>query len=131
MSRENVELVRRGYEAYDKGDLDAVLATFHPEIEWKQVEQPEPAHGHQGVLSAWNEWSEPFEEDLRAEVQELIDAGDDVIAVVRHRGSGRHSGVKIDMRTYLVYTVENGRVVRMIEYLTKEEALAGLPSQPS
>jgi hypothetical protein len=130
MSRENVEIVRRGYDAYDQGDIDAVLETFHPDIEWKQVEQPNAVHGHSGVLRAWEEWSEPFEEDLRAEVQELIDAGDQVVAVVRHRGSGRESGIEVDMRTYLVYTVSEGKVVRMVEYLTKEEALAGLSQHP-
>jgi hypothetical protein len=129
MSRENVEIVRRGYDAYDEGDIDAVLDTFHPEIEWKQVEQPNAVHGHEGVLRAWEEWSEPFEEDLRAEVQELIDVGDHVVAVVSHRGSGRESGIEVDMHTYLVYTLRDGKVVRMVEYLTKEEAYAGLSQQ--
>jgi ketosteroid isomerase-like protein len=123
MSRENVEVVRRGYEAYDRGDIEAVLATFDPEIEWKQVEQPSAVHGHQGVLKAWDEWSEPFQEDLHASVEELIDAGDHVIAVVRHRGTGRQSGVQLDLWTYLVYTLRDGKVVRMIEYLERDEAL--------
>jgi ketosteroid isomerase-like protein len=123
MSRENVEVVRRGYDAYDRGDIAAALDTFHPEIEWKQLEQPESAFGHEGVLRAWDEWSEPFDDDLRAEVEELIDAGEDVVAVVRHRGTGRQSGVELDMRTYLVYSVRQGRVVRMVEYRQRDEAL--------
>ena len=122
MSRRNVELVRLGYEAYDRGDVDAALETFHPEIEWKQVEQPAAVHGREGVRRAWQEWSEPFQADLHASVEELIDAGDKVLAVVRHQGTGKQSGAELDLRTYLVYTVRDGQVVRMIEYTERSDA---------
>lgn len=123
MSKLNVELVRFGYEAYDHGDIDAVLETLDPDVEWKQVEQPMAVHGREGVLKAWEEWSDPFQEDLHASVEELIDAGDRVIAVVRHRGTGKQSGVKLDLRTYLVYTVRDGKILRMIEYTERADAL--------
>jgi uncharacterized protein len=123
MSELNVELVRFGYEAYDRGDIDAVLETLDPEVEWKQVEQPMTVRGREGVLRAWEEWSDPFQDDLHASVEELIDAGDRVIAVVRHRGTGKQSGVKLDLRTYLVYTVRDGKIVRMVEYTERADAL--------
>jgi ketosteroid isomerase-like protein len=123
MSRENVELVRFGYEAYDRGDVDAALETFDPEVEWKQVEQPTALRGREGVRQAWDEWSEPFQDDLHASVEELIDAGETVIAVVRHRGTGKQSGVRLDLCTYLVYTVRNGKIARMIEYTERADAL--------
>ena len=131
MSERNVELVRFGYEAYDRGDVDAVLETLDPDVEWKQVEQPMAVRGREGVLKAWEEWSEPFQEDLHATLEDLIDAGDSVIAVVRHRGTGKQSGVELDLRTYLVYTLREGKIVRMIEYTERADALSAAGLDPS
>jgi ketosteroid isomerase-like protein len=101
-----------------------VLETLDPDVEWKQVEQPMAVQGREGVLGAWEEWSEPFQDDLHASVEELIDAGDKVIAVVRHRGTGKQSGVQLDLRSYLVYTIRSGKITRMIEYTERADALS-------
>jgi uncharacterized protein len=124
MSREDVDIVRQGYDAYDRGDVVAALETFHPDVEWKQVEQPREVRGRDAVLSVWEEWSEPFEENLHANVEDLEDLGEgQVLAVVRHTGVGKQSGIKLDMTTYLLYTVRDERVVRMVEYLERDQAL--------
>jgi ketosteroid isomerase-like protein len=61
-------------------------------------------------------------------VEEIIDAGDQVVVVAHHQGRGRASGVDVDTRFYEVYTLREGKVSRVDEYTDRTEALeaAGL-----
>jgi ketosteroid isomerase-like protein len=115
MSEENVEVVRRAFEAYERGDVEAMLEEVDQEVQWKQVEEPAPVYGRDGVREAVQRWDETWD-NLRAEVDEYIDAGDCVIALIRFRGLGRASGVPVEMASYHVFTVRNGKVARMTEY---------------
>jgi uncharacterized protein len=67
-------------------------------------------------------------EDLRVTVEEIIDAGDQVVLVAHHQGRGRKSGVEVDARFYEVYTLRGGKVLRIDEYADRAGALeaAGL-----
>ena len=112
MSRENVEVVRRGFEAYVRGDTETLLRLVDPEIEWKQIEEPAPVHGPRAGLESVARWDE------------YIDAGENVVAVVRSKGRGKASGVAVEQVSYQVFTVRDGRVVRMREYGPGERAEA-------
>jgi ketosteroid isomerase-like protein len=115
MSRENVEVVRRAFEAYARGDVEAMLEEVDQEVQWKQVEEPGPVYGRDGVREALRRWDETWD-NLQAEVEEYIDAGECVVALIRFRGLGRTSGVPVEMASYHVFTVRNGKVARMFEY---------------
>src|SRR5438034_10529120 len=115
MSRENVEIVRRGVEAYVGGDVDAMLEVADPDVEWKQVEEPAAARGYEGVARAMVRWNEMWE-NPRIEAEEYIDGGDRIVVLIRHRGRGKASGIEIDMASYHLFTVRGGRIVSMHEY---------------
>jgi uncharacterized protein len=115
MSQENVEVVRRAFEAYERGDVEAMLEELDQDVQWKQIEEPAPVYGRDGVREAIQRWDETWD-NLRAEVDEYIDAGDCVIALIRFRGLGRASGVPVEMASYHLFTVRNGKVARMSEY---------------
>ena len=123
MSRENVEVVRRGFEAYARGDTETLLRLVDPEIEWKQVEEPAAVHGPRAGLESVARWDETWD-DLAISVEEYIDAGENVVAVVRSKGRGKASGVAVEQVSYQVFTVRDGRVVRMREYGPGERAEA-------
>jgi ketosteroid isomerase-like protein len=97
VSSENVEFVRRHYEAWNDGDLDRVVAAFAPDIEWHghpRLPEPGPYRGRDQV----ERWMEQFREawgELWAEPVELLDAGDSVVALVHMTGKGRGSGVEV------------------------------------
>jgi ketosteroid isomerase-like protein len=61
-------------------------------------------------------------------VEEIIDAGDQVVVVAHHEGRGRASGVEVDTRFYEVYKLREGKVARVDEYTERADALeaAGL-----
>ena len=96
MSQENVEIVRRGYEAYNRGDPEGTVADFAPTFEYVSTGAI-PARGdvHRGpegslefVRWLWDEF-----EDARIEVHELIEAGDRVLASVTLQGRGRQAAL--------------------------------------
>jgi ketosteroid isomerase-like protein len=138
MSEEAVERIRRGYEAFNRGDLAAAAEGFDPNIEWRiPFELPdsppdETYHGREGVVRFWETWRAAFD-DFRVEIEEIIDAGDQVIvfAGVRGRGVGSGADVKTPNFPQLWTLGDDGRPVRVEMYPSRAEALeaAGLSEQ--
>jgi uncharacterized protein len=126
MSQENVEIVRRMFEAYVAGDLDKALADADPEIVWNPAEET-PGQGHDAVRESLRRWETDWE-DLRTVAEEFLDAGERVVVTVHFAGRGRGSGIDVDVRVYEVWTIQDGKVVRMDELTERAEALeaAGL-----
>ena len=121
MSRENVELVRRSLEAYQRGDVDAALADTHPDIHWSPYEVA-PMRGVDALRAYMKSWEDEWDE-LETIPEEFVDADDRVLVVMHFRGRGRGSGAEVEARSYCVYTVRDGQTVRMEEFLDREEAL--------
>ena len=126
MSQENVEIVRRSFDAYRRGDLEAALSHAHPEIVWSPAEEA-PMRGLEALKAYLPRWEQDWEE-LETTPKEFLDAGDKVVATVHFRGRGRGSGVVVDATTYAVYTLRDGSMIGMEEFTERAEALeaAGL-----
>jgi uncharacterized protein len=129
MSQENIEVVRRCYEDYLSGDIEAALAAFDPEVSFELELMPEGEafRGREGVDEAMRTWREMFD-DWRFEIEEMIDAGDRVLVLGTEFGRGKGSGVEIEQPRFNVWWLRNGRVVRYRSYLDRDQALeaAGL-----
>ena len=94
--------------------------------------QPDNAgvyRGHDGVRAFWRDWLSAWS-DLHFEIQDLLDAGDEVVLLVREqRQWGRRSGIATDVPPYgMVFTLRDGKVIRVRAYPDQEAALeaAGL-----
>jgi uncharacterized protein len=131
MSRENVELVRRCFDLFGRGEMEAVLQYVDPAIE--TIEGPEipgsaSYRGHAGLAEAYRHWAGQWN-DFRVDLEELIDAGSDVVAITRHHGTGRASGVTVAALVAYIFTVRDGKLARMRIFNTRSEAVqaAGLP----
>jgi len=133
MSQENVEIARRVNAAFNSRDVDAVLQFFSPDAELRDLANaPDQAGGVKGVgaiREAWTLWTAAFDE-LRADIEEWIDAGDAVICAAHWRGRGKASGMSIDVRQFDLYEFRDGKIVRATLGLkSKREALeAAAPS---
>jgi uncharacterized protein len=124
MSEQNVERVREGYEFADR-EHEPDYDLLHPDIRWHtRADLPDTAtyRGHDGAKALIAEWVGAFD-DLRLDVEELIDAGDRVVVVLRLRGRVRGSAQEVDMPETHVLTMRGGKVTEIHEYQTKAEAL--------
>ena len=126
MSTDDVEVVRRSWEAWERGGLDELATFWHRDVDWRAVpgapDDRGVIRGRDAVRAYFAEWLELFD-DFTATAEELADAGDGVVADVHVRGRGGASGITTDMRFATVYTVRDGLIVRGREYATREEAL--------
>jgi ketosteroid isomerase-like protein len=136
MSQENVEIVRTLAEGFQRRQHEQAFELYDPEIEWDSSRragtQPDNAatyHGHQGVREFWRDWLSAWS-DLHFEIQDLVDAGDEVVLLIRdQRQWGRHSGIETEVPPYgMVFTIRDGKVVRVCAYPDQGSALeaAGL-----
>jgi ketosteroid isomerase-like protein len=130
MSRENVETLRRGFDAWNRGDLDEWLAGFAPEGEL-QTSGRFPGQGvYRGRAGLERYWAEIHEaaEEMSITVTDMRAIGDKVFVAVTARGRGKRSGVPVEGPIWFVSTFRDGLVVRTENYADPEEALeaAGL-----
>jgi ketosteroid isomerase-like protein len=129
MSQENVEILRRSYEAYGRGDLSDVRRGTDPEfITYREEPDGATYHGWEGFLKAVAEWVEDFDE-FTFTAEEFIDANDHQVVVRVHQTAvGARSGAPIAADFWFVHTLRDGRGTRLDMFATKARALeaAGL-----
>jgi ketosteroid isomerase-like protein len=129
VNSDNSELVRRGYEAWNRGDVDGVMSFLDPEVEWRgytHIPESGTLQGRDDV-KVWLERFLDAWEQLDIDVTELIDSGDQVVALVRFRGSGKGSGVPVEGGTDAhMWTVSDGRIVAVTLYQGTQEALKAI-----
>ena len=138
MSQENVEIVRAVLEAYRNPEVMALLASgdldlgwVDPEIEWDASrldemipDLAEVYRGHEGVRTYWRRWFEAWR-DLEFEIQDVLDAGDDVVVLIRdQRQWGRHTGISTELPPYAqVFSLRESKLVRWRTFPNQESAL--------
>jgi len=136
MSQENVEIVRRMYEAFNAGDHETSLSLMSPDIEYHELAGMPGAGQGVGVyrgkeeLAQWfgeflGEWEDGFQ-SVPGEMTVLDDG--QVLMVETWRGRGASSGVDVERTAVALYTIAEGQVTRLRYFSTKAEALeaAGL-----
>ena len=135
-SREKVDVVRRLYEAAACRDAGTVLSLYDPEVEldgsrsrWAEVMSgPARWRGHEELRAFFRAYHEMWQ-DLQHDVREMIDTGDEVLCVVDTRGRGRASGVEVVWEGHAgVWTVRDGKVVRVVWFASREDAFEALGS---
>jgi ketosteroid isomerase-like protein len=122
MAEENVETLRSLYEAFNRGDFEAVEQAVHPDIEFVRVGDQGPVRG----VAALREWMEPDAfEDQRFEPLDFRTNGNKVLVRHHFTGRGAGSGMELDFTTFAVFSLDDDGIVRRLEgFLPHEEAAA-------
>jgi hypothetical protein len=127
---ENVEILRRLYAEWARGDFGGNRDVLDPDIEWQQHSDAVEPGTRRGPDDVGRMTRNIFAvlDQFRAEAEEFLDAGDQVVVVARIRGAGRASGVELDQRFAFLWTMREGKAVRVAVFHTRPEALeaAGL-----
>ena len=125
VSQKNMEVARRTLESFNSGGVEAALPFFDPEVEWIAPPEWLERHvyeGHAGIREIASAWSQNFDA-YRLEAQEYIEAGDDVVVLIYQRGRIKGSSDPIEQPIGYVWSVRDGKTVRVRVHFSWEEAL--------
>ncbi len=129
MSAENLEVGQRIVPAFNDGDVEAVLAEMHPDVEFIPRRAPVQGafHGHEGIREFFADNAESFDV-FHVTLEETRDHGDRVVGIGTLRIRGKGSGAEAVVPTAVVLTFAQGKVVRFEELGERARALeaAGL-----
>ncbi len=131
MSVENVVIVRRAFDAFSRGDLEAVLDDLAPEFEFipsgRFVDTQQTYRGRAGYMDFWEAFRAPWEH-ITISIERIEDLDDRVLTLGTFHMTGSGSGVAVDGESAWIATVKDGRIIRIRSFATWAEALeaAGL-----
>jgi ketosteroid isomerase-like protein len=132
MSRENVELVQRGYEMWNAGDMDRVREIYSPDVIMRAPPgwpEPGPFIGVDAVIAQFVGAREAWDEDAFEFVSGFLAAGDRVAIRTLWRASGHGPESKIEWTN--VFTVRNGQIVFLEYFWDHGDALDALGLSPA
>ena len=122
MSRENVEIMRRGYRHFmATGEVraDADLVWDVTRLGWPDQQI---YSGAEGAMQFNAEWADAWD-DWELEPEDYLDAGERVVVIITQRGRSKATGIPVDMRFAQVWTLRDGQAIRMQMYASVDEAL--------
>jgi ketosteroid isomerase-like protein len=131
MAPTNVELLREAFLALDREGVEGILPYIHPEFETTTpaslTVEPDTYRGPDGVRRYFDSFYEVMDE-VRFVPEEMLDAGDRVMAMIRLVARSRATGLTLDQHMAMVWTLRNGQAVALETVATREEGLraAGL-----
>jgi ketosteroid isomerase-like protein len=127
-----VEIVRRAHEALNDGDVGALVAECDPDFRLDMSDRilnPEVYEGHEGIRRFLVDVHEAWE-TFTWEPEQLLESGDLVLSLVRSTGRGRGSGLELDRRAAMIWTVPAEQAVSLRFFRDRAAAweAAGLES---
>jgi ketosteroid isomerase-like protein len=133
VASENVEMVRRIYEALLRDDLEAALELIDPDVEYVNPDYAVDSgvrRGHAGIRANVENMRKAFEQ-WRFQPEEYVEAGDQVIVVGAFSARGRDSGIEIERRMSRLWTIRDGRIIRYQWFDNEGEAFEVAGSPPA
>jgi ketosteroid isomerase-like protein len=121
----NIDVVRRGLEAFLRGDPDAALEAVSPDlvsVRTPPLPDPQTYHGPDGVLQMWSDWTADFDRFEMA-VGEIAEVHGRVLVEVPQRARGRSSGAEVEATFWFLFTLAEGQVLRLDGFASREQAM--------
>jgi ketosteroid isomerase-like protein len=133
MSEQNIAAFKRGLDAANRRDFDAVLDELDPEVEWHPVlpvllgGEATVYRGHEGARELFRDVYEVFTE-FRVEISTIRELDDRIVAIGSMRARGKESGAETESPLAYVVQFKNAKIIRIHSYLDARDALeaAGL-----
>ena len=126
MTDENQRLIREGYDAINRGDVDWLRSHTHPDLEFRSRFSGLAGRSYRGKrgFEQWLADTRDAWEEMQQVPERLIELDEErTIADVRFRGRGKSSGAVVEQRLAVVFTIRDGQTLRMDAYDSVEDAL--------
>lgn len=127
MPEQNVEIIERGFDAFNERGVDGILPFVHPEFETttppELASEPDTYRGHDGVRRWFDSFDEVMEE-IRWEGHDFRQVGDRVVVEFTLRATGKTTGLAFGQDAAMVWELRDGRAIGVELFQTLDEALA-------
>ena len=120
MSEETVEVVRGIYDAFGRGDVEAVLAAFDGDIEWNEAEGMPYGGVHRGPEAVAANVFGPITQDVEGftvNPEEYFESGEEVVSLGRYTGRGARTGTELTIPYAHAWTIRAGKAARFRQYV--------------
>ena len=126
MSLENVELVRRGFEAFNSGDIDRILSftgdDFEIQVPPGLSAEPDTYRGRAGVRRYFQSFDDAMDQ-VHFQAERFWGAAEAVVVDARVTARGKQTAIPVEQRAAQLWTIRGGRVIRIRAYASLSEAL--------
>jgi len=126
MPQENVEIVQSAFDAWDRGDTEAILEVCDEDIVVIQAAElpgvPALQNGHDGVLEAFALWP-GYWDDFRIEILRTLDLGEHVVVTTDQSGRSKDTGIEVTAQFTFLFTLRDGKITEWRIFLRESEAL--------
>jgi ketosteroid isomerase-like protein len=132
MSRDHVEVVRRIYADWGRGDFRAGVELYDANVVlFLRLGFPDSGAyvGRDAIRQYMRDLLASYS-DFAIVGEEFIGAGDTVVVRILQKGTGRTSGALTELPYFQVWTFRGDSVVRIESIATREEAMAAVGSAP-
>jgi ketosteroid isomerase-like protein len=123
----NVDLVRTLFDDFNRGDFEAAFAKIAEDVEWgAPPDMPDTGgayHGHEGVVTGFGRFMGAWER-IDVDLEDVIERDGRVVVQTHWRGRSKGTGIEVDQRVAQLYELSDGRVTRVRQFRTLDEALA-------
>jgi ketosteroid isomerase-like protein len=134
MTSSNLEIVERGFEAFNERGIDGILPYIHPDFEAttppELASEPDTYHGHEGI----RRWFESFDEvmeGIRWDARGFREVGDRVLVEFTLRARGKTTGLDFGQDAVMIWELRDGQAIRLSLYPKLDQALAALERESS
>jgi ketosteroid isomerase-like protein len=134
VSGENVDFIERGFEAFNERGVEGILPFIHPEFEATTppnlASEPDTYRGHDGI----RRWFDSFDEvmdGIRWDAHDFQQAGDKVVVEFTLRARGKTTGLDFGQDAVMVWSMRDGKAIRVELFESLDDALRAAQEGPS
>jgi ketosteroid isomerase-like protein len=130
----NLEIVERGFAAFNEGGVDGILPLIHPDFEAttppELASEPDTYRGEEGVRRWFDSFDEVMDE-IRWDARDFREVGDRVIVEFTLHARGKTTGLEFGQEAVMVWELRDDKAIRLSLYRTVEEAIAAVEQEAS
>ena len=129
MTSSNLEIVERGFEAFNAEGIDGILPFIHRDFEAttppELASEPDTYRGHDGIRRWFDSFYEVMDE-IRWDARDFREVGDRIVVEFTLRARGKTTGLAFGQEAVMVWELQDGKAIRLSLYPTLDEALSAI-----
>jgi ketosteroid isomerase-like protein len=133
MASRNLEIVERGFEAFNDRGIEGILPFLHPDFEAttppELASEPDTYRGHEGIRRWFDSFDEVMDE-IRWEAHDFREVDGRVLVEFTLRARGKTSGLDFGQDAVMVWELRDGQAVRLSLFPTLDQAMSEIEREP-